>query len=196
MATKKLILIVVILVVVVAYYILGTGYLKGKRQNAALAVDIEETTQLLLEIPSPPTDLEERLEAVRTELDSTLNRLPAETNTTKIINYILQLGESSGVKVIPIITKSWETEDYDGYEISVFRLNLSVHGTSYQFRQFLSSLECAEFETLIIQNLQINRHDDSLYLKSISSGSVEVHTDIQLAVYGRISGNIMSEWNQ
>jgi hypothetical protein len=190
MTTKKLLLVIVIFVILAAYYVLGTGYLKGKNQNAALAADIEDTTLLLLEIPSPPADLEERLEAVQNELDSTLNRLPAKPNTTQIIDYVLNLGESNGVKIIPVITQSWETESYDGYDVDVFRFSLSVLGDSSQFLKFFSELENEEFETLIIQNLQIYRDDDSEYLKSISSGSVSVRADIQLAVYGRVPDEI------
>ena len=196
MTTKRLLLIIVIFTVLAAYYILGTDYLKEKRQNTALAADIEDTTLLLMEIPPLPAELKERLEAVQNELDSTLKRLPAEPNTTKIIDYILQLGEYSGIKVIPIFTQPWETESYEGYDVSAFRFSLSVLGTSSQFLKFFSKLENADFETLIIQNLEVYRDDDFEYLKSISSDLVKVQADIQLVVYGRVPDNIQSENNQ
>jgi len=185
MATNKLLLIIVIGVVLVAYYILGTGYLKGQRENTALASGIEESSLLLMEIPPPAPDLQENLEAARAELELTLNSLPAEPNTTEIINSILQLGESSGVKVIPLITQSWQTESYEDYDVSVFRFNLSVSGLSSQFLDFFSQLENGEHETLVIENLQIFKEGDSSYFQSISSDSVRIYADIQIAVYAR-----------
>ena len=195
MGTNKLLLVIVVGVVLVAYYILGTGYLKGQRENTALASGIDESSLLLMEILPPAGDLQERLESVLAELDIALNRLPAEPNTTVIINNILQLGENSGVKVIPLITQSWETEIFDDYDVSVFRFNLSVSGISSQFLDFFSRLENGEYETLIIENMQIFKEDYSSYFESISSGSVRIHADIQIAVYARASNDKQSENN-
>lgn len=193
MTTNKLMLIIVIFVVLAAYYVLGTGYLKGQRENVALASGIDETSLLLMQIPSADSDLKERQEAVRAELESTLNSLPVNLNTTRIIDSILQLGETTGVKVIPVITQSWETESFDNYKVLVFRFNLSVSGIASQFLDFFSRLETGEFETLVIENLQIFKEDDSSYFESISSDSVLIYADIQIVVYAQAPNDIFSE---
>jgi len=193
MTTNKLMLIIVIFVVLAAYYVLGTGYLKGQRENVALASGIDETSLLLMQIPSADSDLKERQEAVRAELESTLNSLPVNLNTTRIIDSILQLGETTGVKVIPVITQSWETESFDNYKVLVFRFNLSVSGIASQFLDFFSRLETGEFETLVIENLQIFKEDDSSYFESISSDSVLIYADIQIVVYAQAPNDIVSE---
>ena len=193
MATNKLMLIVVIFVVLAAYYILGTGYLKGQRENAVLASSIDESTLLLMGIPPLDADLKEQLDAVREELDSTLNVLPSETNTTRVLNDILRLGENSGAKVIPVLTQPWETESFEDYDVMTFRFSLSVSGLSSQFLDFFSQLENGEFETLTIENIQILKEDDSSYFESISTDEVRVNAEIQIVVYARAPNNLTDE---
>ena len=180
-------MILVIAALLVAYYWLGTGYLKERRQNSALSADIAETMLLLAEIPPQDPDLQQRLEEVQAELEIALNTFPAELNTTVIINTILQTAEDIGIKVIPLITRTWAIETFNDYDVSVFRLNLIVSGTSAQFSDFLERLENGYTQTMIIEYLTVNREDESSFQESITESSVRIMADLDIAIYAQAS---------
>ena len=185
MKSKKIVLILVIAVLLVAYYWLGTGYLKERRQNNALSVDITKTVLSLVEIPPSDPNLQQRLEAVQAELDIALSTFPAEPNTTTIINNILQTAEDIGIIVIPLGTRSWAIETINNYDVAVFRLNLTLSGTSAQFSDFLEQLENGETQTMIIEHLAVNKEDEVSYQESITESSARIFADLDIAIYAQ-----------
>jgi hypothetical protein len=183
--SRKLVLILFIALLLVAYYWLGTGYLKERGKNNALSTDIADATLLLADIPTPAADLQERLNAVRAELDAAQNTLPAEPNTTGIINAILELADSTGIKVLPLLTSPWKIEPYDDYNVAVFRLNLAITGTSGRFLDFLDRLENGDFPTLVIEDASVNKVDESYLDDSLSESSTRLEADLDIAIYAR-----------
>ena len=185
MKSKKIVLILVIAVLLVAYYWLGTGYLKERRQNNALSADITETVLSLAEIPPSDPDLQQRLAEVQAELDATSSTFPAEPDTTAIIDTILQTAEDIGIKAIPLVTRSWAIETINDYDISVFRLNLTLSGTSTQFSDFQYQLENSETQTMIIEYLTVNKEDDTSFQESLTEGSTRIMADLDIAIYAQ-----------
>jgi len=183
--SRKIVLILVIAALLVAYYWLGTGYLKERRQNNALSADITETMLSLAEIPPSYPDLQQRLEEVQAELDAASSTFPAEPNTTAIINTILKTAEDIGIKAIPLATRSWDIETFNDYDVSVFRLNLTVSGTSAQFSDFLNLLENGETQTMIIEYLTVNKEDDTSFQESLAEGSARIMGDLDIAIYAQ-----------
>lgn len=188
MKYRKTGLVLVIAILLVAYYWLGTGYLKERRQNSALSADITDTMLLLAEIPSVDPDLQERLDEVQNELELALNSFPLEPNTTVIINSILRTADDIGIKAIPLFTKSWVVEAFDEYNVNVFRLNLTVSGTSEQFSDFLYELENGETQTMVIEYLTVNRkEEEASFQESISESSIMILADLDIAIYAQAS---------
>jgi len=178
-------LVLVIATLLVVYYWLGTGYLKERRQNNALSADITETMLSLAEIPPSDPDLQQRLEEVQAKLDTTLSTFPAEPNTTAIINTILQTADGIGIKAIPLASRPWAIETINDYNVSVFRLNLAVSGTSVQFSDFLYQLENGETPTMIIEYLTVNKEDDSSFQESLTEDSTRIVADLDIAIYAQ-----------
>jgi hypothetical protein len=136
-------------------------------------------------IPPVDPELPERLEAVQNELDSALNYFPVEPDTTSIINYILQTAADIGIKAIPLFTRAWTLETFNDYNVSVFRLNLTVSGTSTQLSDFLYQLENGDTPTMVIENLTVNKENETSFHESISGSSTMILADLDIAIYAR-----------
>jgi Tfp pilus assembly protein PilO len=155
--TRKLLIILLAAVLLAVYYLLGMGYLRQSREKAALASQLAEATQSLVQMTPSSDDLEARLAAARADLDSAKNSLPARPSSTQMINAILKLAEECQVGAIPLITNPWATENLGDYSYSVFRLNIAVTGTFTNLVSFVNKLENGELRTLIIENISVSR---------------------------------------
>ena len=134
----------------------------------------------------PAADLQERLDTVQAELDTAQHTLPVEPNTNEIINTILQLADTTGIKIAPLASSSWTVETYEGYNVAVYRLNLAITGKSGQFLDFLDRLENGDFPTLIIENSSVNKEEEEIYLEDcISESSTRIQAELVIALYAR-----------
>jgi Tfp pilus assembly protein PilO len=181
--TRKLLIILLVAVLLVVYYLLGTGYLKQRQENEALASQLANTAQALAQIPQPPADLESQLAAAQASLDAAQNLLPASMNSTQIVNTILRLADEDKVKAIPLVTQPWTTIELGDHSYSVFRLNVAVTGTFAQLVSFVSRLENGELRTLIIEDLSVTRATGEAGAKSAPVGTIPVNASLDLAIY-------------
>jgi hypothetical protein len=180
--TRNLLTALLVVVLLVAYYLMGTGYLKQRREHAALAFQLTDTTRALALIPNPPGDLEARLTAARDSREKVKDMLPGQMSSTSIVNTILKLADDGKVKAIPLITQPWTTVNMGGYECSVFRLSVTVTGTFPQLVSFVNQLENGELKTLIVEDI-------SVYRATGTSGGITpgktapVNASLNLAIY-------------
>ena len=184
MKTSKLLIIILVAALLAVYYLIGTDYLKQRRQNQSLASQISEATQALALVALPPSDLEQRLAAAQDGLDAAENDFAVDTNDTRIVNAILRLAEDTGVNAIPLTTQPWTTEKVADRNYSVFRLNLAVTGTFARVSSFLDRLESGEPGTLVIEYLSVEKVPGS---SGSGSDTGEVSADITIAVYALLS---------
>lgn len=185
MKTRKLLIIILAIVLLAVYYVLGTDYLKQRREHAALASQIAETTQALAQVPTPPADLESRLADAQAGLDTVNNSMPAQLNTTQIINTILRLAEEIGVKAIPLGTQPWAMENINGENYTVFRLNVVVRGTFAELSSFLDRLENGELETLVMEYVSVDITTGPSRGEDSRGSSLPVDARLEIAVYSR-----------
>jgi hypothetical protein len=169
-----------VLALLAVYYLIGTDYLKQRRENKALGPQIGEMAQLLAQIPPSPADLEQRLEAAQSEFQATRDSFPDRANTTQVVNYILRVAEDRGVKAIPLITQPWSTESVGDHDYTVFRCDISVTGTFAKLVEFVNQLETGELKTLIIESLSVERateksgEEDGILVEA--SGTIAIYT--------------------
>ena len=185
MKTRKPLIIILVVALLAVYYILGTDYLKQRREHEALASQITEATRTLAQIPSPPADLEQRLIAARTGLETANNTLPDKLNSTRIVDAILRLADDVGVKAIPLVTQPWTTEDVNGEDYSVFHLNVAATGTFTRLSSFLSRLENGEFETLVMEYVIVDSVDAPFRGEGDYGNTFQVDAGLEIAVYSR-----------
>ena len=183
MKTRKLLITLLIVVLLAVYYILGTDYMKQSDEHDVLASQINEATRTLAQMPEPPDDLEPRLAAVRDNLDAARNSFPDRMSSTGIVNTILKLADSTGVKAIPLVTQPWITESIVDYDYSVFRLNLAITGTFAQLEGFLRELENGELQTLIVEDLSVAKVTEHSEEGSVAEGTIPINASLNLAIY-------------
>jgi hypothetical protein len=183
--TRKLLIVILVVVLLVVYYLLGTDYLKQRREHEALASQIAGATSTLAQMPPPPTDLETRLTAAQADMDTARNAFPDRLNSTRIIDTILILADDTGIRAIPLVTQPWKTENVNDISYSVFRLNIVAAGTFEQLSDFLNQLESGELETLVIEYLTVARATETPEEENTPGGVIPVSASLDIAIYAQ-----------
>jgi len=178
----KLLVVLLIVTLLVAYAYLGTGYLKQHQGQEALTSQLADATQTLAQMPEPPGDLEQRLEAAQARLSAAEHSFPASLNSTGVINTILKQADSCGVKAIPIVTKPWSMEKVGEHNYYVLRLNVVASGSFAQLLAFVDKLEKGEFETLIVEELRVTRVTEETE-GSVTGEAMPLSASLDLAIY-------------
>lgn len=156
-ARRKLLTAILIITLLVAYYLFGTDYMNQRRENAALTSQITEATEALAQMPEPPQNLEQRLEAAQVRLDAEQSVFPSNLHSTEVVNTILGLADDCGIRAIPLVIQSWSTEVVGEHSYSVLRLAVASEGNFTQLVSFVNKLENGEYETLVVENLSMDR---------------------------------------
>ena len=180
---SKLLITLAIVIILVGYAYFGMGYMKQRSEHEVLTSQITDVSQTLAQIPKPPQDLEQRLEAARASLAAEQSAFPGKMNSTQIINTILKLADDCEVKAIPLVTQPWSMEDAEEHDYYVFRLNVTVEGRFSQLSSFISKLENGEFKTLIVEDLSVTRVTEQSERETVTEGTIPVTASVELAIY-------------
>jgi Tfp pilus assembly protein PilO len=174
MKSGKWLIIFLVIAMVAAYAVIGSDYLKQRRQNKALAAEISAAALSLSQIPPTTEDLTLKLEAAQAELQAVETAFAAETNYTYIVNAILKMAVDDGVTATPLNTQPWVNSMLSNRVYAVCRINLQVAGSFNQLQSFVNRLETGDMKTLIIETLSVE--------KTFEAGT-SVNAIIQVAVY-------------
>ncbi|MCK4862944.1 MAG: hypothetical protein KAS25_01550 [Dehalococcoidales bacterium] len=185
MKTRKLLIAILVVALLAVYYILGTDYLKQRRDHEALASQITVAKEVLAQIPPRPADLETRLSDAQTGLEEAKNTFPERLNSTRIIDAILRLADDIGVKAIPLVTQPWTMESVEGGNYSILRLHVAVTGTFNQMSDFLSQLENGDIETLVMEYLTVDSITAPFGGEDAYGDTLQVDTRLEIAVYSQ-----------
>jgi len=180
---SKLLITILIIILLAVYYLFGTEYMKQCKEHEALTSQITDVTQVLAQIPEPPQDLEQRLEAAQASLAAEQSEFPGEINSNQVINTILELGDDCGVKAIPLVTQPWSVEKVGEHDYYVFRLNVAVQGSFSRLLTFVSELENGESKTLIVENLTVTRVTEQSEEETVPEGTTPITASLNLAIY-------------
>jgi hypothetical protein len=187
MKLKTMLSILLVVGLFTGYGILLTDYRNLHQDNAALTSQIAAAGQQLALIPPAPSDLSLRLEAARAALEGEKDSFPAQLNSTRIVNDILNLGETTKVKTIPLSTRPWAAESANQTTYPVFRLSMALNGTFVHLSDFLDRLENSGSGTLVITNLKIDSVTGPPADEGETGDALDVSCDMDIAVYARPS---------
>jgi hypothetical protein len=173
--TLLIILAVVTLALFGAYYVLGTGLVKQRHDNQALASQLDEKSSELSRILTPSQNLDAKLAEAQQNLADAIGIIPTDLSSTLVINDILKLAEACEVKAVLLTANPWtDVSNEQGYR--VFKITISLEGDFDKVHFFLHQLENVEFESIIIEGLNVSRDN---------SDSDMVHANLSLAIYSR-----------
>jgi len=178
LAKGRLLIPILVTLLVMVYCLLGINYLKQRQAQQELTSQIAEVTQTLREIPKPAQDLEQQLAAAQTLLAAEQGSFPSQIATTQVINTILGLAGNCGVKAIPMVTQPWSTETVGEHNYRILRLTVSVEGSFSQITNFISQLDQAGYETLVIENLSATWSTEQT-----EEETIPVTGSLKLAIY-------------
>ena len=184
---SKLLIAILIITLLVVYYIFGMDYINQRRERETLAFQITTVTQALAQISDPPQNLdnlEQWLEAAQERLAAEQSMFPTRLNSTEVISTILELANSLGVNAIPLVTQSWSTEVVGENNYDVLRLTIRADGNFYQLVNFASRLENGEYQTLVVEDLNVDRAVTASGGNG-SEGIVSFIASFDLAIYAQ-----------
>jgi len=182
---SKLPIVILIIILSVVYYLFGIDYLNQRKEQKALASQLAEVTQTLGDVPEPPQNLEQQLEAAKASLAAEQGALPGKMNTTQVIDTILRLADDCQVKAIPLITEPWSKENIGQHDYYVFRLNLAVEGSFSQLVYFVKKLENGEFSTLTVEKVSLTRLSQQSEDEGVDEGTILITASLDLAIYAQ-----------
>lgn len=180
---SRLAIVILIIILSVFYYLFGMDYMNQRKEQEVLTSQITEVTQTLGEIPEPPQNLEQRLEAAQASLAIEQSAFPSQVNTTRVIDTILRLAAECEVKAIPLVTDPWSIENIGEHSYYVFRLNVAVEGSFSQFIIFVSKLENGKFDTLIVENISVTRLSQQSEEENVAEGTIPIMASLDIAIY-------------
>jgi len=180
----KLTSTVIITALVVFCVYMGMNYIKERQGQEALASQITDASQLIVELPENTQDLEERLETAQARLDDEQGAFPSEINSIEVVDAVLELANDCEVNIVPIETQPQATVAVGEHDYNIFRLNVVVEGSLTQLLAFINGLEKGEFETLIIEHLEVDRDIEESEEES-EEDTIPVIASLDLAVYSQ-----------
>ena len=186
MLKGRLIATITIIVSVMFCGYFGMNYMKEREGQEALASQVADVSQTLAELPELPQDLEQRLATAQARLDAEKDALPDSINSIEVVNAILELADECEVRAVPLVTQPRATVTIGEHDYHVLRLNVAVEGSLTKLLTFVGKLERGEFETLIVERLDVERGIEESEDSEESEGSEEtipVIASLNLAIY-------------
>ena len=182
---SKLPIVILIIILSMVYYLFGIDYMNQRKEQKSLTSQLAEVTQTLGEVPEPPQNLEQRLEATQASLAVEQSAFPSRMNTTEVVDTILKLADDCDVKAIPLATEPWAEEKIGEHGYPVFRLNLVVEGSFSQLVDFVKKLGNGGFNTLIVENVRVARVTEASDEESVAEGIIFITANLDLAIYAQ-----------
>ncbi|HEY33651.1 MAG TPA: hypothetical protein G4O10_11195 [Dehalococcoidia bacterium] len=152
---NKLAVAVAVVILLAVYGVLTSGYLKQGSEQDRLLSEIEEIDQSIQDLEEPPPDRLEELVMLQASLAAEQETIPSEVNNSDVIEAILNLAQETGVKAIPLVTAPWSKRSVGTKTYRVFQISVEVEGTFAQVSEFIDSLENGEFNTLLVDQLNV-----------------------------------------
>jgi hypothetical protein len=155
--TRNLTLILVLLLVVAFTYLM-TDYARQQKRQAALINQIENITRSLSILPTPATDLEQRLADTTAANTKALQTLSDNTlNSTAIIDSLLILADSCNLKLTPLTTGSWINKKVAESVYKVLPIDLQVRGTLSGLIDFVKMIDNPQkFPNLVLAGIRVD----------------------------------------
>lgn len=177
---NKLAVVVVVVILLAVYGVLALDYIRQGPEQDRLSSEIAEIDQSLQDISEPPPNNLEELALIEATLAAEQETIPSYVDSTDVIEAILNIGQMTGVKAIPLVTEPWTKERIGDNTYGMFRISVGVEGTFAQISAFINYLETGEFNTLSMERLSVvvDDEDGEIY----SGGETPVLVEMDLVV--------------
>jgi len=180
LVNRKLVVTIMIIASVMFCGYFGMNYAKARDGQETLAFQIADASQTLADLPELPQDLEdleERVAEAQERLDAEKSAFPSEVNSIKVVDAILELADECDVEAVPLITQPRAAVEVGEHEYRALRLSVTIEGSLAQLLAFVGKLERNEFETLIVERLEVDRGSEE------SEETTPVIATLELAIY-------------
>jgi hypothetical protein len=193
---------VLIALVIIGALALGGFFYKDYLDQNAKAADLE--TQLkntnnsavvvsrqAQSIETEIADIVKRSSDAQKAINAEKNTLTDRINSNTIVRSILVLGQTMGVKVIPLNTQDWAAVKVGSHDYSVFRMSIQASGDPKNIVEFLRSLQGSVYQTLVIENVNLDKSyvtpepDPTITPAPEVTPIPSVTSDIKFAIYAR-----------
>lgn len=159
MMTRNLRIIVGILFVIflIAMYFFVTNYFNHIERIDIVNAQIDELEQKIDEIDvkmnSLPSDQDNRLVELESELDATSNRIPDTIVVNAVIEKLLKLADIHGVSILPLVNQDWAVVTIGERDYRQLKLTVSISGSWQSLKSYLEDVQNTEYETLACESI-------------------------------------------
>ena len=150
---------VVAAVFLLFYALFGLLYYGQGQQQEDIATELFKAQRILRKVPQDRLALEDRLTSAQQALDLERETFPSQQPTDVLLDYILQMADESGVKVLntKIVSLREESIEQINYVVSPF--DVQARGSMSQISSFLQLLEEGPLPALMIGTVNLSKSD-------------------------------------
>jgi Tfp pilus assembly protein PilO len=181
LSRTRLLVILLAVCFVIGFVYLGMDYISQQNQQKILQEELQSTRQAMSLLPPVSEDLAQRLaDAEQANQTAKESSIPAQIETTKVIETIFQVGDACNLKLVPLSTTPWMSRSVTGRNYHVFVISLEIKGSLSDIIDFIGLIEDAQ--TASVDNLVLNPTAED----SSAGMTTTVTATLDLALYTRV----------
>jgi hypothetical protein len=178
----KSVLAVALVALVITNIVVWVNHHNKRSEADSLRAEIISINEEIQQMTLPENDLEEAIESTKEALTAATENFPISLNRNEVMDFILDIAESCGVQVMPLVSEGWSDEEA-GTAYRVLGFNGTVTGSMNEITNFIYELQNSSYETLTIRDVIITSQTDPHTENPTYYNDVPVSVRLSIAVY-------------
>ena len=180
--STKSVLTVVHIVIVIASITLWVNHFGKRSQADSLITEITRINEETKQLVTPPDYLDREIKLARAALAAATDNFPVSLNRNQVMDFLLDMADSCGVQVIPLVSEDWSDEEA-GVSYHVLGFNGTITGSMNDIANFIYELQNSSYETLTIRNVAITNQVGLYPVNPTYYNDVPVTVSLSIAIY-------------
>jgi len=176
------ILAVILVVIVVANIVVWANHLNKRSQVNSLTDELAVINEDIQQMTIPPENLEAEIESARAAVSAATEDFPVSVNRNEVMDFILDIADSCGVRIIPLVSEGWSDEEA-GASYRVLGFSGTVTGSIADTTKFIYELQNSRYKTLAITDITITSQPRLYPDNPTYRNDIPVSVSLSIAVY-------------
>ena len=178
----KSVLAMALVVLVIANIVVWVNHINKRSEAESLRAEITSINEEMQQMTLPESNLEEAIESTQEALTSAVKDFPISLNRNEVMDFILDLADTCGVQVMPLVSEGWSDEEA-GASYRVLGFSGTVTGSINDISEFIFELQNGSYETLTIREVTIKNQIGMYTENPTYYNDVPVSVSLSIAVY-------------
>lgn len=178
----KSVLAMALVVIVIANIVVWVNHINKSSEAESLRAEITSINEEMQQMTLPESNLEEAIESTQEALTAAVKDFPISLNRNEVMDFILDLADTCGVQVMPLVSEGWSDEEA-GASYRVLGFSGTVTGSINDISEFIFELQNGSYETLTIREVTIKNQIGMYTENPTYYNDVPVSVSLSIAVY-------------